>query len=179
MHLLLHDLLCRSRYAAFRPPVLATLDARSWPVVPSSLLMWIKSLYRVQDSEARAAAALTDARTAWEVELKRARAAWAAAERPRREAWAAAKEREVKELTIKACSSGTLTLSLAFVKRGLGGCQGPRGQRDDLKTYNYENCILIYAPRIQCFRGRPLRRTSWPLTMCCEDCPLVLWQTLW
>lgn len=55
-----------------------------------------------QEREAHASAALADARAAWEVELRRARGAWAAGEKARREAWAAAKEREVKELTIKA-----------------------------------------------------------------------------
>jgi len=55
-----------------------------------------------QEREAHASAALADARAAWEVELRRARGAWAAGEKTRREAWAAAKEREVKELTIKA-----------------------------------------------------------------------------
>ena len=55
-----------------------------------------------QEREERASAALADARAAWEVELRRARGTWAAGEKARREAWAAAKEREVKELTIKA-----------------------------------------------------------------------------
>ena len=55
-----------------------------------------------QEREERASAALADARAAWEVELRRARGACAAGKKARREAWAAAKEREVKELTIKA-----------------------------------------------------------------------------
>lgn len=59
-----------------------------------------------QECKARAAAALANARGAWEAELRRARGAWAAGERARREAWAAAKEREVKELTIKARPQG-------------------------------------------------------------------------
>ncbi len=59
-----------------------------------------------QEREARGAAALVDARGAWEAEARRARGAWAAGEKARREAWAAGKAREVKELTIKARAGG-------------------------------------------------------------------------
>ena len=114
-------------------------------------------LVTLQDSEARATAALADARAAWEAELKCARAALAAGERPRRDAWAAAKEREVKEMTIKACSPGILSLTVAAMQRGLGGCLGTWGKEMSIRACIPEILNLNSAPHVSELRGANIK----------------------